>query len=84
MALEITDPEIEEVVKQLAAEMGEPEAASVRIAVQEKLDRIRKDKPREIDWGAVRAIQERVAKSPVLDDRSSDELLGYNKFGQLD
>ena len=83
MAL-LDDPELDAAVRQLAAEMGRPAAASVRIAVQEKLERIRKARPRKIDWDAVRAIQDRVARSPLLDDRSPDELLGYNEFGLLD
>ncbi len=30
---------------------------------------------------AIREIQERLAKLPVLDPRSPDELLGYDEFG---
>lgn len=29
----------------------------------------------------IREIQERLAKLPVLDDRSADELLGYDEWG---
>ena len=32
----------------------------------------------------VRAIQEEMAKLPVLDDRSPDEIIGYNERGHFD
>jgi hypothetical protein len=32
----------------------------------------------------VRAIQEEVARLPVLDDRSADEIIGYNESGHFD
>ena len=32
----------------------------------------------------VRAIQEEVARLPVLDDRSPDEIIGYNERGHFD
>jgi hypothetical protein len=32
----------------------------------------------------VRAIQAEVAKLPILDDRSPDEILGYNEHGHFD
>ena len=34
--------------------------------------------------GRVRAIQEEVARLPVLDSRHPDEILGYNDRGHLD
>ncbi|MES2390693.1 MAG: type II toxin-antitoxin system VapB family antitoxin [Acidobacteriota bacterium] len=84
MATLTDDPQLEEVIEELASAMGQPKAASVRIAVEEKLERLRKSEPRKIDWTAIRAIQDRVAKMPILDDRSEDELLGYNEFGTFD
>ena len=32
----------------------------------------------------VRAIQQEIAQLPVLDKRSSDEIIGYNKRGHFD
>jgi antitoxin VapB len=84
MATLTLDPQLDEVIQELAAAIGEPKETSVRIAVEEKLDRIRKAKHRKIDWEAIRAIQDRVAKMPVLDNRSADELIGYNEFGTFD
>ena len=32
----------------------------------------------------VRAIQADIARMPVLDERSPDEILGYNEYGHFD
>lgn len=84
MATLMLDPQLDQAIGELASALGEPKETSVRIAVEEKLERLRKTKPRRIDWDAIRAIQERVALMPVLDTRNDEELLGYNDFGTFD
>jgi hypothetical protein len=39
---------------------------------------------REFDLEAVHKILDRVATVPILDPRSSDEILGYNEAGLFD
>jgi hypothetical protein len=36
---------------------------------------------RPIDWNKIEAIQKEIAALPVLDARTSDEILGYDEFG---
>jgi antitoxin VapB len=51
--------------------------------VEEIVERMRRQ-PRpdpEATHAAIREIQERLAKLPVLDPRSPDELLGYDEYG---
>ena len=84
MALVIENPETIERIERLAAALGKPEVASVDAAVQEKLERMQKTTPRDIDWKKVREIQDWVAAQPVRDNRSSDELLEYNSDGLFD
>jgi antitoxin VapB len=51
--------------------------------VEEIVERMRRQ-PRpdpETTHAAIREIQERLAKLPVLDPRSPDELLGYDEYG---
>lgn len=49
MSVVIDDPEFERAVKQLAAAAtGEPEEVSVKIAVQERLDRVTRRSAKEL------------------------------------
>lgn len=84
MNLVIDDPEFEQDVRALSAATGEPEDVLLKAAVRERLARIRKANTKGIDWAAIREIQQRVARMPVLDDRPADELVGYNEYGTFD
>ena len=83
MRVEIDDPTFEAALRELSAAIGEPENVLIQTAVKEKLERVRRAKGK-INWDKIHAIQERVAQMPVLDDRSADELVGYNEFGTFD
>jgi hypothetical protein len=39
------------------------------------------DTPRPIDWKKVDAITRKLAALPILDSRTDDEILGYDRFG---
>ncbi len=39
---------------------------------------------REFDLEAIRKILDHAEKLPILDTRSSDDILGYNEFGLFD
>jgi antitoxin VapB len=81
MALNIKDPEVDRLVREMAAEMGESITTAVRIAARERLERARGAVPREKRKAAMLRIAERSARRPVLDDRSPDEILGYGPDG---
>jgi antitoxin VapB len=83
MALSIRDPETDRLARELAALTGESMTEAIRIALAERLARTRHVKHDDLRSliSDVRAIQERVAKLPVLDDRTDDEILGYDKDG---
>jgi antitoxin VapB len=83
MRVVIDDPTFEAALRELAEAIGEPESVLIQTAVKEKLERVRRAKSK-INWDTIHAIQERVAQMPVLDDRSADELIGYNEFGTFD
>lgn len=81
MALSIKNPETERLARELARATGESLTEAVTKAVRDRLVRMtgRRDPDRMME--AIREIQERVAKLPVLDDRTPDELLGYDENG---
>jgi antitoxin VapB len=95
MALKIESPEADRLAHELAERTGESLEEAVlhalrralldqiraRVDQEMKQERIKFETrdPRVTD--AIRAIQERVAKLPVIDERSPDELLGYDEWG---
>ncbi|MBW8784950.1 MAG: type II toxin-antitoxin system VapB family antitoxin [Novosphingobium sp.] len=82
MALSIKDPETDALVRRLASERGVNYTAAVRLAVSNELARPRRQAkdPAEV-MRAIKRIQAEVAKLPVLDSRSADEILGHDEDG---
>ena len=82
MALSLKDPETDSLARQVASLTGETLTEAVRTALSERLrrERLKRGKApsteEEID-----AIVQRVAALPVLDDRSADEIMGYDENG---
>lgn len=81
MALNIKNAEAERLARELAAATGENLTQAVTRAIREQLIRTtgRKDKARLRE--DIRRIQERFNSHPVLDDRSPDEIIGYDENG---
>jgi antitoxin VapB len=82
MALSIKSPEVERKVRKLAATTGESITAVVSLAVDEQLkreERKRESKMYLID--DLMAIAHHCASLPVLDDRSEDEIMGWDENG---
>ncbi len=80
MALNITDPRAEKVVRELAA-AGESVTAAVRKAAEERLQRIRRDRGGHSLADELLEIGARCAALPDADTRSADEILGYDRHG---
>jgi antitoxin VapB len=81
MALNIKDPTTDRLVRELAATTGESITTAVTIAVRERLERIRGMAPAAVRKQAILRIAERAAALPVLDDRTPDEIIGYDEDG---
>ncbi|HEX4805665.1 MAG TPA: type II toxin-antitoxin system VapB family antitoxin [Conexibacter sp.] len=81
MALNIKDPTTDRLVRELAATTGESITTAVTVAVRERLERIRGMAPIEVRKEELLRIAERAAALPVLDDRSPDEIIGYDEDG---
>ena len=80
MAISIKDPETDRLARALAAATGESLTDAIRSALRDRLERELHRARRGIGV-EVRRIQERIARLPVLDHRSPDELLGYDEHG---
>jgi antitoxin VapB len=68
--LNIKDAETDRLARRLARLTGESITKAVRTAVQERLEREH-----------IMAIARRYASRPVIDDRSPDEIIGYDERG---
>lgn len=81
MALSIKDPEADRLARELAARTGESLTEAVVVALRERLaretGRMRSIPLRE----ELAAIRRRCAALPVVDDRSADEILGFDEHG---
>ena len=83
MALSIKDPETDRLARALAAATGESLTDAIREALRDRLERESHRARRGVGL-EIRRIQERLARLPVLDPRSPDEILGYDDHGLPD
>lgn len=81
MALNIKDPDTDRLARELAAVTGESITVAIRTAVQERLARSRRQAPTDDLEGRLLAIVRRGRSRPRLDDRSAEEILGYDEHG---
>jgi len=82
MALNIKDPATEKTVRELAAITGESVTAAVRRAAEERLQRVRRRGHSGRNLAEeIMEIGRHCASLPVFDERSPDEILGYDEDG---
>ena len=83
MALSIRDPETDRLARELAALTGETMTQAIRVALEQRLEHERRRRAGELDRRrrAIDEITRRVVSLPVLDERSEDEILGYDEHG---
>ena len=87
MALNIKNPETEKLARELARRRKQGITEALTDVLRREVERERK-KPRRESYEEfsrrIEEIVERFNKLPVLDDRSDDEILGYNEQGHFD
>jgi len=81
MALSIKHEEADRLARALARETGETLTDAVVTALRERLGRVRRPGRAARVRADIQAIQARVAKLPVLDARSADEILDFDEDG---
>lgn len=84
MPLSIKDPETERLARTLAARTGETITVATRRAIEERLRRTGAQARKAALLEDMEAMQRRLSALPVLDDRSPDELVGYDQNGVPD
>jgi antitoxin VapB len=92
VSLDVNDPELDRLAREVAQATGETEAEAVKTALRERLERVRPapatEPPSPPDEAEIRVRRERILESarrfralPILDTRSEDEILGYDENG---
>lgn len=81
MALNIKNPQTEELARLLSEATGESLTEAITAALRERLAAVSRVRDIEGVLADVERIQEMVAALPVLDTRSEDEILGYDDYG---
>jgi antitoxin VapB len=81
MALSIKNQVTERLARLVAEQTGESLTGAIEQALRERWERLQR-KPKEPELVEhLLEIANRVAALPVLDDRSDDEILGYDENG---
>ena len=81
MALSLKDPEADRLAREIADRTGETLTGAIVVALRERLARLRGRPRRRSLSEDLREIGRRCAALPTLDDRSDDEILGYDDRG---
>lgn len=81
MPISLKDPETDRLARELARVTGESLTQAIRRAVEERLRRVTGRRRATALRSEILRIQERIARLPLLDDRSDDEILGYDEAG---
>ncbi len=81
MALSIKDPETERLARNLAQITGENITTATKRAIEERLRRLRGQSRRAALLEDMAAIRRRWSAMSVLDERTPNEILGYDAQG---
>jgi antitoxin VapB len=81
MALSIRDPETERLARNLAQLTGESITTATKRAIEERLRRVGGHSRKAALLEDLADIRRRWSALPVLDDRTSEDILGYDEHG---
>lgn len=81
MALNIKDAATDALARELAAQTGESITDAIRVALSERLVRIRRQASVAARTGDLQRFIDRGRLRAALDERSAEEILGYDEDG---
>lgn len=81
MAISIKSMDTERLAREIAERTGDTLTGAIQKALEERLDRLKKQRRTHILASQLEEILRRVDQLPILDSRSSDEILGYDEHG---
>lgn len=81
MPLNIKNERAHDLARQLAERTGESLTTAVVVALEERLMRTEPRKDKEARLAQINEILDRAARLPILDNRTPDEIIGYDENG---
>jgi antitoxin VapB len=81
MAMSIKSVDAEALARKVSAMTGENLTAAIVTALRERLKRLEQTKQSDSLADQLDAIAQRSAELPVIDQRSADEIIGYDDQG---
>jgi antitoxin VapB len=81
MAISIKSIETERLAREVAARTGESLTGAIQKALEERLERLQRQRRSQILADQLQDILRRVDRLPILDSRTPDEILGYDEHG---
>lgn len=81
MGISIKHDEYERLIRQLATHRGVSLTEAVGLAVRNELGVAAARRDKETLVEGIRRAQAIYAAAPVIDDRTPDEIIGYNEYG---
>jgi antitoxin VapB len=81
MPLSIKNEATERLARQVAREAGESLTEAIQTALQERLERLKRQRRGHILSGQIEDLLRRVDELPVHDSRPESEILGYDEDG---
>jgi antitoxin VapB len=84
MALNIKSDETDKLARELSEVTGESITTAVTVALKERLARVRRRKRSRAWETEIDEIFARAARAPIKDNRTAEEIVGYNEIGAFD
>ncbi len=81
MALSIKSIRTENLAREVAAKTGESITAAIQKALEERLDRLKRERKTQTLMVQLEDILHRVDQLPILDPRTPEEIVGYDENG---
>ncbi|HEY1937787.1 MAG TPA: type II toxin-antitoxin system VapB family antitoxin [Candidatus Angelobacter sp.] len=81
MPIHLKNPEAERLVREISHTTGETLTQAIINALKERLERLKGRRHAHSAEDKLKSILQRVDHLPDLDDRSADEILGYDQHG---
>lgn len=81
MALHIRSDKTDHLARRVSSLTGETLTEAVTTALEQRLKRLERQKTNRIDMAKVRKILDEIHALPILDNRTAEEILGYDENG---
>jgi antitoxin VapB len=81
MAMSIKSIAVERLARKISARTGESLTGAIQKALEERLERLERQRRGKIVLSQLEEILHRVDQLPVLDSRTPDEIIGYDEQG---